>query len=105
MNKKIPLVKNILNFLEARGWKLIGKNKLYFIFNPPSDIEWDADFQYYVPLHENFEDYQKTANLIVEGLSELYELDFETLYQFLSQTKEEFKKDIEIRKSVLAKAS
>ncbi len=84
-SKKLPKVSNIVAFLQAKGWELVGKNDLYYIFNPPADIGFLTKFQYFVPNNERFSDYEKVSEMIVSGLSDLYELDYQSFYSALCQ--------------------
>lgn len=104
-SERLPKVENMLAFLKARGWTLAEKNRLYYIMNPPPDMVFEKPFQYYVPIHEHFMDYPKLADLLVNSFSELFDLDYNTLWNVLCQSKNEMKKAIELRHELLAQAA
>ncbi|MEK7487143.1 MAG: hypothetical protein AABZ60_22670 [Planctomycetota bacterium] len=103
--ERLPKVKAILGFLKSRGWTLVRKTDLFFVLAPPASLQIQGEFYYHIPLDENYRDYKKYISNLVNSFSELYEIEYDKLFEMLSESKEEMKQAIEMRRPVLDQAS
>lgn len=104
-NKKLPRIENILAFLKAKGFKMNRKTDLFHVLSPPAYLQIQEEFYYHIPRKETLRDYEKFISNVTNSISELYEIDYDELFELFSQNKEDLKKNIALKKEILAHVS
>lgn len=96
----------VIAYLKARGWSIKGSTSQHTLMGPPKDLQFgDPSFQYKIPLNQMASDYQEYATRIVFSIADLYRLDRWKLLNLVSQSIDQIKQDIELKKALLAHAS
>ncbi len=63
---------------------------------PPNDMVFDdKDFQYLVPVNEDAQGYEEFVFGIVRSISQLYEFELGELFDLLSKSMEEIRREVE----------
>ncbi|MCU0346682.1 MAG: hypothetical protein MUC59_07050 [Saprospiraceae bacterium] len=93
---KKPRNKTIVAFLKSKGWQLEKTGEVYFHMKPPNDMVFDdKDFQYLVPVNEDAQGYEEFVFGIVRSISQLYEFELGELFDLLSKSMEEIRREVE----------
>ena len=93
----------VVAFLKARGWVLEKKDLISFILIPPAEFKPEPHARFYVPLprFEKAKDFELHINLVLNTISELYEIEKEKLITLFSESLEEMRKETKMRKEIL----
>ena len=103
---ELPNPQVVIAYLKARGWTIKGSSSQYTLMSPPTDLSFgDPNFQYKIPLNQMASDYREYATRIVFSIADLYRLDRWKLLHLVSQSIDQIKQDIELKKALLSHAS
>jgi len=99
-------------FLKSKGWKVVDKTRRYFILRPPNHIKTASGFEFRIPIRTDGHDYREYMTQISFSIADLYEINKWDLLQVLSSSIAELQKDVEsqkkdldLKKQLLAHAS
>ncbi|MEN0046482.1 MAG: hypothetical protein AAF806_05460 [Bacteroidota bacterium] len=99
----VPNLQIIKKFLLSQGWTIEKKDGLYQYFSPSSEYGFvSSNFHYALPLHEDFKDYQEYIYRIVASIAEVHKMNKWYLLSLFSQSLEEIKEDVELKRALLA---
>lgn len=84
---------------------MTGSNAQFMTVRPPKELKFDPEFVYKIPVNEEAPDFKEYATRQVFSIAELYQMDKWQLLDLLSQSIDQIKEDIELKKALLAHAS
>ncbi len=90
-----PKSRNIIAFLQSKGWTLAETTAKYFLLQPPPYIQFEEPFHFRIPRSEAGKDTPEYLLRLAFKIAEMYELDKFDLLALLSKNKGELRHEIE----------
>ncbi len=98
------LVKNILSFLNHKGWTIDKVSDSHYLLKPPSYIETAPRMRFHL-VRETMEGtpfYLENMHVITRSIATLYDLNHETLEELFSKSPSQIKEYNEVLSGLLA---
>ncbi len=99
-------VKNLMTFMQAKGWRLEKTTESQHVMVPPAYVETSPDFRLYLA-HEKFAgilEFEENMYAMTKNLSKLYEIDYLLLINLFSKSLPELKAYNQVTSEMLAVA-
>ena len=109
---KQPNMETFVAFLQSEGWTVEEKRTAGYIMRAPDHKGVKQDYTYRLPTNKESRSFNAMAYMAVETFADLYKIPLQELFDLLSLSIEEIKKEVEEQpkklsrqKAILANAS